>query len=239
MGRCNIISVPPLRTHCIIKEGGGKWYSAINTPATDSSPANLNYWLPKLEKYATKVWDLSILLSIYMSIAVLIFLSIKVWELEVANYENARKAGAKKSEDAWLSTVLKSGTLTDKLSAYLVQIQEAPVHCFSGTIYLSIYPSIHLSIYQPIYLSFYLSIYLSIYPSIYPSIHLSINQSIYMSLHLYIYPSTDLPIYPSTYLPIYPSVYLVLETLLSLVSLKSRRPCLLALETITQVHSAS
>jgi ribosome biogenesis protein MAK21 len=36
--------------------------------------------------------------------------------------------GTNKSEAAWLSTVLKSGTLTDKMSAYVVLVQTSPVH---------------------------------------------------------------------------------------------------------------
>ncbi len=36
--------------------------------------------------------------------------------------------GTNKSEALWLSTVLKSGTLTDKMSAYVVLVQTSPVH---------------------------------------------------------------------------------------------------------------
>ncbi|XP_023346478.1 CCAAT/enhancer-binding protein zeta [Eurytemora carolleeae] len=124
----------PSRNYCVIK-AGEKWYSTVSSPASDTTPVNMSYWLPKIEKYTEKVW-----------------------EQEVACYEAGRKKGGDKGEEAWLKTVLKSGTLTDKLSAYVVLVQASPIHCFS-----------------------------------------------------------------------------VLETMLSLVSLKSRRPCLLSLETISHL----
>jgi ribosome biogenesis protein MAK21 len=37
-------------------------------------------------------------------------------------------AGVDKAESAWISTVLKSGTLTDKMSAYVVLVQSSPIH---------------------------------------------------------------------------------------------------------------
>ena len=40
-------------------------------------------------------------------------------------------AGADKSETAWIATVLKSGTLTDKMSAYVVLVQTSPIHHLS------------------------------------------------------------------------------------------------------------
>ena len=36
--------------------------------------------------------------------------------------------GSKKSESQWINTVLKSGTLNDKFSAYVILLQENPVH---------------------------------------------------------------------------------------------------------------
>jgi len=125
----------PDRNYCVIKTGE-KWFSSINTPVAESVPGNMPYWLPKIIKYTEKVWA-----------------------AEVVNYEaSGTKNPENKSEREWMKTVLKSGTLTDKMSAYVVQIQASPVN--------------------------------------------------------------TLP---------------VLESLLAMVSLKSRRPCLLALGTLTQL----
>jgi len=140
----HFVKTPPARTYCVMKSGE-KWYDTIksvsdtllNQNPEGESSSSLSYWLPKVDKYADKVW-----------------------ELEVSNHEKAQKGtgGGSKSEKMWMRTVLQSGTLTDKMAAYVVQIQESPVHTFK-----------------------------------------------------------------------------VLESLLGLVSLKSRRPCLLALETLTQL----
>jgi len=114
-----------------------KWYT--NLPDVESKSTGkagkLSYWLPKLRKYAEKVM-----------------------EQELENFSSSERSGANKSDAVWLQTVLKSGTLTDKLSAYVVQVQNSPVHHFA-----------------------------------------------------------------------------VLETMLGLISLKSRRPCLLALDTVSQL----
>ena len=60
-----------------------------------------DYWLQKIETYATKLLD-----------------------QEVTNVANINE---KSSDKQWLKTVLKSGTLTDKISAYSVLLQEHPV----------------------------------------------------------------------------------------------------------------
>ena len=76
----------------------------------------MSYWLPKIEKYTEKVW-----------------------EAEIVCYETGRKKGGDKGEAEWMKTVLKSGTLTDKLSAYVVLVQASPIHSFSGSGFYSIY----------------------------------------------------------------------------------------------------
>ena len=126
---------PALRKHSVIKTSEGtKWYKVANScPASTQLEMQRNkYWLPKLEKYTSAAM-----------------------EMEIENYKASSMKGARKSERQWLETVLKSGTMTDKMSAYLVVMQESPLH--------------HAS---------------------------------------------------------------VLDTLISLVSLKSRRPCLLAIDTL-------
>ena len=68
----------------------------------DESDIEANdYWLQKIETYASKLL-----------------------EQEVANVANINE---KSSDKQWLKTVLKSGTLTDKISAYSVLLQEHPV----------------------------------------------------------------------------------------------------------------
>jgi len=123
------------RTHSVIKSGE-KWYEVVTTEAASAEEMTRNrYWVSKLEKY-TKA----------------------VWEKDTENYSKASMKGSKKSETQWINTVLKSGTLNDKFSAYVILLQENPVH--------------------------------------------------------------NLP---------------VLETLIDFVSLKSRRPCLMAIDTLQQL----
>eukprot|EP00088_Acartia_fossae_P043572 TRINITY_DN4592_c1_g1_i3.p1 TRINITY_DN4592_c1_g1~~TRINITY_DN4592_c1_g1_i3.p1 ORF type:complete len:956 (-),score=346.92 TRINITY_DN4592_c1_g1_i3:44-2911(-) len=128
----------PSRTHCVVKNQE-KWHTEGRVEAVESeAPANMSYWLQKLTKYTDKVY-----------------------ENEVNNYEAQQKSRENRSNTAWIQTVLKKGTLTDRLSAYAVQIQSSPVHSLSN-----------------------------------------------------------------------------METLLSMVSLKSRRSCLLAIDSLTQLFVA-
>ena len=123
------------RTHSVIKSGE-KWFELINSEAASAQEMQKNkYWLPKLEKYTKSAW-----------------------EKDTENYTKATMKGSKKSETQWINTVLKSGTLNDKFSAYVILLQENPIH--------------------------------------------------------------NLPI---------------LETLVDFVSLKSRRPCLMAIDTLQQL----
>merc|ERR1719391_987805 len=131
----HFLKEPASRKHSVIKTSeGSKWYEVVSScPASTQLEMQRNkYWLPKLEKYTAAAM-----------------------EMEIENYKASSMKGARKSERQWLETVLKSGTMTDKMSAYLVVMQESPLH--------------HAS---------------------------------------------------------------VLDTLISLVSLKSRRPCLLAIDTL-------
>lgn len=125
----------PDRNYSIIKTGE-KWTELISNDLEQQDDSSFSkYWVPKLEKY-TKA----------------------VWELDIENYKKASSKGSKKSETQWINTVLKSGTLNDKMSAYVVLLQDSPIHNLA-----------------------------------------------------------------------------VLETLISMVSLKSRRPCLLAIDTLQKL----
>jgi len=96
------------RTHSVIKSGE-KWYDLINSEAASAQEIQKNkYWLPKLEKYTKSVW-----------------------EKDTENYTKANMKGSKKSETKWINTVLKSGTLNDKFSAYVILLQESPIHNLS------------------------------------------------------------------------------------------------------------
>jgi len=93
------------RTHSVIKSGE-KWFDLIsNNAATAQEMQKNKYWLPKLEKYTKPVW-----------------------EKDTENYNRANMKGSKKSETQWINTVLKSGTLNDKFSAYVILIQESPIN---------------------------------------------------------------------------------------------------------------
>ena len=76
--------------------------NAIDDNDIEESDIESNdYWLQKIETYATKVF-----------------------EHEVTNISTLNE---KSSEKQWLKTVLKSGALNDKISAYSVMLQENPV----------------------------------------------------------------------------------------------------------------
>ena len=96
------------RTHCVVKSGE-KWYSSLNEADIAFEDEVNKYWLSKLEKYSKAVW-----------------------EKDVENYKKSSQKGAKKSESQWIQTVLKSGTLNDKFSAYVLLIQDSPVHNISA-----------------------------------------------------------------------------------------------------------
>ncbi|XP_059177905.1 CCAAT/enhancer-binding protein zeta-like [Physella acuta] len=55
----------------------------------------------------------------------------KILEEEISMY-STEKAGTKNSEARWLKTVLASGTLSDKMAALTLLIQESPVHNMSS-----------------------------------------------------------------------------------------------------------
>jgi len=73
----HFVKTTPNRGHCVIRQSESKWYSSATEPAaakTDTTvgevEVNLKYWLPKIEKYTQLAWD-----------------------LEIKNYEEARKKG--------------------------------------------------------------------------------------------------------------------------------------------------
>ena len=95
------------RSQCVIKTGTGvKWYEATNleVESDEENPTN-KYWIQKLEKYTKNAWD-----------------------KDIENYNKASQKGSKKSETQWIKTVLKSGTLNDKFSAYVILLQDSPIH---------------------------------------------------------------------------------------------------------------
>ena len=95
------------RTHCVVK-AGEVWYEAIADVESDGDDSCNSYWLSKIEKYTQATWD-----------------------KDVENYKKLSQKGSKKSEAAWIQTVLKSGTLNDKFSAYVLLLQDSPVHNIS------------------------------------------------------------------------------------------------------------
>ncbi len=74
----HFVKTTPNRGHCVIRQSESKWYSSATEPAaakaetngSEAAEVNLKYWLPKIEKYAQLAWD-----------------------LELKNYEEARKKG--------------------------------------------------------------------------------------------------------------------------------------------------
>ena len=92
------------RKSCVIKSGGEKWFTNSQTEGGDIEPCNA-YWLGKIEKYTKGIWD-----------------------KEKENYAKSNQKGSKRSEAQWVQTVLKSGTLNDKFAAYVLLIQDSPVH---------------------------------------------------------------------------------------------------------------
>jgi hypothetical protein len=74
----HFVKTTPNRGHCVIRQSEAKWYSSATEPAaakaetngSEAAEVNLKYWLPKIEKYAQLAWD-----------------------LELKNYEEARKKG--------------------------------------------------------------------------------------------------------------------------------------------------
>ena len=83
-----------------------QWWEACSSEAAGAEEQQqIQYWLPKLERYAKQVWD-----------------------RDTENFSRASQKGSKKSETKWMDTVLRSGTLSDKFSAMVVRLQESPVH---------------------------------------------------------------------------------------------------------------
>lgn len=100
----------PERSHCVVKSNE-KWFDMFDISEEDLAnvSATPDYWMPKLEKFA------GLLL-----------------ELEVENHKAMKAKGAKRSEANWLQTVLQSGALGDKISAFSVMLQENPVHSLTA-----------------------------------------------------------------------------------------------------------
>ena len=88
-------------------KSGSKWFEI--SPVADVSEEELetkDYWLNKIETYTNKLYQCEI--------------------------DNFLKVSKSNTEKQWLNTVLKSGVLTDKISAYSVLLQENPVQNLSS-----------------------------------------------------------------------------------------------------------
>ncbi len=101
----------PDRTRCVVKSGV-KWYELLLGADADGDAAPVSdYWVTKLEKYAASVLEL------------------EAGNFKKTNFQSHGKGKRQGSSDmAYLQTVLKSGTLSDKVSAHVVLLQESPVH---------------------------------------------------------------------------------------------------------------
>ncbi|KAJ2997244.1 hypothetical protein HDV02_005706 [Globomyces sp. JEL0801] len=53
-----------------------------------------------------------------------------LWEEDVRKYEKKRESASKANKD-FVATVLRNGTVTDKVSALTLLIQESPLHCYT------------------------------------------------------------------------------------------------------------
>jgi len=93
------------RNTCVIPSGE-KWFEAVSEEV-EGDGCN-KYWMGKIEKYTKAAWD-----------------------KDIENYKKASKKGSKKSETVWMETVMKSGTLNDKFSAYVLLLQDSPIHNLS------------------------------------------------------------------------------------------------------------
>ena len=96
------------RPQCLVKSAlsGDKWYNVLSYVIEDEDIEDNEYWVTKIQAYAQKLLD-----------------------NETSNYSKSNKNDTEKQ---WLNTVLKSGTLTDKISAYTVHLQESPVQNLSS-----------------------------------------------------------------------------------------------------------
>jgi len=96
------------RTNCLLRPKSGEpWYEIVEKKSAadqnedgDDGLETSQYWLMKIEKFAKKLLD-----------------------EEVANFGNNSKESKKTTEKRFIETVLRSGTLNDKISAYVVMIQ--------------------------------------------------------------------------------------------------------------------
>ena len=88
-------------------KSGSKWFDI--SPVAEVSAEEIetkDYWLNKIETYTNKLYQCEI--------------------------DNFLKLSKSNTEKQWLNTVLKSGVLTDKISAYSVLLQENPVQNLSS-----------------------------------------------------------------------------------------------------------
>ncbi len=103
----HFLKTKPTRTHCLVKTSPtDKWHSLL--PLSDNGGTS-GYWLSKLEKYAESLL-----------------------ELEKENFDKKQKSRANTdSELAYVQTVLKSGSLGDKISAHAVLLQVIAPYIFT------------------------------------------------------------------------------------------------------------
>lgn len=91
-------------------EEGKRWFEMIPNLQVELSSEPLTYKINRdnLEKTLTNVP--------------------KSYEIEVQNYQKFRNANMSSSDQKWINDVIKSGTLSDKVAALTMLIQESPFH---------------------------------------------------------------------------------------------------------------
>ncbi|KAJ3306027.1 hypothetical protein HDV03_000564 [Kappamyces sp. JEL0829] len=88
---------------------------------------NAQYWyqhnLPEISSATVSVQDAGKVKAVFQKAE-------QLWKTDKATYEKVRATNSKANKD-FVATILKSGTVTDKVSALTLMIQESPVHAFS------------------------------------------------------------------------------------------------------------
>ncbi len=102
----HFVKEKPERRHCVAKMvEGKKWYQILEDAESDDNEIKKtsDYWVAKLEKFASSAL-----------------------QTECDNAEKSSKNNSS-SHLGYVKTVLQSGSLADKISAYTVLLQESPV----------------------------------------------------------------------------------------------------------------
>eukprot|EP01041_Mallomonas_annulata_P004588 gene4588-9117_t len=100
------------------------WQKTVDLPLV-SSKAGGGHWYDDLPSYASEEGiihriDKDSLTSLTQTVT-------STFEKEVATY-NSKQSAESKSERKWIEEVIHSGTLSDRIAALALQIQESPIH---------------------------------------------------------------------------------------------------------------